>query len=60
MDAGEPVAALHLTDIVLSVDPEHAGARRVAAAATRALLSESDNFWERAWLDRSVGRLEAP
>ena len=58
--AGEPVAALHLTDIVLSFDPEHAGARRVAAAATRALLSGSDNFWERAWLARSVGRLEAP
>ncbi len=57
---GQPVAALHLTDIVLSVDPEHAGARRVAAAATRALLSGSDNFWERAWLGRSVGRLEAP
>jgi alkyl sulfatase BDS1-like metallo-beta-lactamase superfamily hydrolase len=56
---GEPVAALHLTDIILSVDPEHAGARAVAAAATRTLLSESDNFWERAWLTRSLGRLEA-
>ena len=60
LDAGEPVAALHLTDIILSVDSEHTRAREVAAAATRVLLSASDNFWERAWLTRSVGRLEAP
>lgn len=60
LGAGEPVAALHLTDIVLSVDPEHAGAREVATRATQVLLSESENFWERAWLTRSVARLEAP
>jgi len=59
LDAGEPVAALHLTDIILSVDSEHTRAREVAAAATRVLLSASDNFWERAWLTRSLGRLEA-
>ena len=56
--AGEPVAALHLTDIVLAVDPEDAGRAGRRRRATRALLG-SDNFWERAWLDRSVGRLEA-
>ena len=60
LSGGEAVAALHLTDIILSVDPEHAGARKAAAAAERVLLSESENFWERAWLSRSVGRLEAP
>ena len=56
--AGEPVAALHLTDIVLTADPGHARARDVAAAATRSLLGASANFWERAWLARSLQRLE--
>jgi alkyl sulfatase BDS1-like metallo-beta-lactamase superfamily hydrolase len=60
LQAGEPLAALHLTDIILSVDSGHTVAREVAAASTRALLSESDNFWERAWLTRSLGQLEAP
>jgi len=59
LDAGEPVASLHLTDIILSVEPDHPRARRVAAEATRALLDDSSNFWERAWLNRSIGRLEA-
>ncbi len=56
--AGEPVAALHLTDIVLAADPGDPGARAVAADASRALLDVSDNFWERAWLARSLDRLE--
>ena len=33
LDAGEPVAALHLTDIVLAADPGNADARAVAADA---------------------------
>jgi alkyl sulfatase BDS1-like metallo-beta-lactamase superfamily hydrolase len=59
LDAGEPVAALHLTDVVLAVEPGHDEARRAAAAATHKLLMASDNFWERAWLRRSLDRLEA-
>ena len=58
LDAGEPVAALHLTDIVLAVDPDDAEARTIAAAATSTLLDGSSNFWERAWLNRSLERLE--
>ena len=58
LDAQEPVAALHLTDIVLAAEPGHPEARALAAAATRSLLEESSNFWERAWLTRSVDRLE--
>jgi hypothetical protein len=49
-----------LTDIILSVDRHHDQARRTAAAATRHLLDASVNFWERAWLKRSIERLEAP
>ena len=58
LDAGEPVSALHLTDIVLAVEPGNAGARAVATEASRSLLEASSNFWERAWLARSIGRLE--
>ena len=58
--AGEPVASLHLTDIILAVEPDHPRARAVAAAATRSLLAGSTNFWERAWLNRSIDRLERP
>ncbi len=54
---GQAIAALHLTDLVLSVEPSHPAARSVAAGATRALLSASDNFWERAWLERSLRHL---
>jgi alkyl sulfatase BDS1-like metallo-beta-lactamase superfamily hydrolase len=60
LEAGQPVAALHLTDIVLAVEPQHEGARSTAAAATGRLLEASDNFWERAWLRRSLERLEGP
>jgi alkyl sulfatase BDS1-like metallo-beta-lactamase superfamily hydrolase len=56
-DAGQPVAALHLTDIVLAADPANADARAVAADASRVLLGASSNFWERAWLSRSIDRL---
>ena len=60
LDGGEAVAALHLTDVVLAAEPDHPGGRAVAAAATQALLADSANFWERAWLARSLQRLEAP
>jgi alkyl sulfatase BDS1-like metallo-beta-lactamase superfamily hydrolase len=58
LEAGEPVAALHLTDIVLATDPDDAEARAVATEASRSLLDASSNFWERAWLTRSISRLE--
>ncbi|MGO9340938.1 MAG: alkyl sulfatase dimerization domain-containing protein [Acidimicrobiales bacterium] len=58
LDSGEPVAALHLTDIVLAADPADAEARVVAVTASRSLLDASSNFWERAWLTRSIDRLE--
>ena len=55
---GDAVAALHLTDIVLAAVPGDDGARAVAADATRSLLASSANFWERAWLTRSIDDLE--
>ncbi|HEY3721981.1 MAG TPA: alkyl sulfatase dimerization domain-containing protein, partial [Acidimicrobiia bacterium] len=57
LDADEPVAALHLCEIVLEVDPQDAAARAVAIGAHEALLEGEGNFWRRAWLVRQVGRL---
>ena len=59
LTVGEPVAALHLTDIVLTVEPGRPDTRAVAADATRALLDVCTNFWERAWLSRSLEQLGA-
>ena len=57
LDGGRPVEALQLTDVVLSVERRHAGAKAVALAAHEALLEASVNFWERAWLRRSIEKL---
>ena len=57
MAAGEAVEAIHLTDLLLAADPANGEARRVAAAAHAALLAASDNFWERAWLERRLREL---
>lgn len=58
--AGQPVQALHLTDIVLNVDPTHAAARTAAIDAHEALLADAQNFWERAWLTKSITDLRTP
>ena len=58
LDAGEPVAALHLTDIVLAAEPDARRRPGVATDASRSLLEASANFWERAWLTRSIDRME--
>jgi alkyl sulfatase BDS1-like metallo-beta-lactamase superfamily hydrolase len=57
--SGRPVEALHLTDLVLTAEPGHPGARAVAADAHESLLGESENFWEKAWLTKSIKELEA-
>jgi len=56
LDGERPVEALQLTDVVLAVEPEHTGARATARAATESLLAASTNFWERAWLRRSLDK----
>ena len=57
LDGGRPVEALQLTDVVLAVERSHAGAKAVALAAHEALLAETVNFWERAWLRRAAEKL---
>jgi alkyl sulfatase BDS1-like metallo-beta-lactamase superfamily hydrolase len=55
--AGRPVQALHLTDLVLAADPSHTGARVAAIEAHEALLAKTENFWEKAWLTKSINEL---
>jgi alkyl sulfatase BDS1-like metallo-beta-lactamase superfamily hydrolase len=55
--AGRPVQALHLTDLVLAAQPMHAAARAVAADAHEAMLADTENFWEKAWLTKSINEL---
>lgn len=59
LKAGRPVQALHLTDVVFDVAPEHTDARLVARDAHAALLSDTTNFWEKAWLTKSINELGA-
>jgi alkyl sulfatase BDS1-like metallo-beta-lactamase superfamily hydrolase len=58
LGAGEPLEAVHLTDIVLGVEPDNAAARAVAADAHHHLLTRAENFWEAAWLRHTIARLE--
>ncbi|WP_319456767.1 MULTISPECIES: alkyl sulfatase dimerization domain-containing protein [unclassified Mycobacterium] len=54
---GQPVKALHLIDLILAAEPSHPAARVVAVEAHDALLAESENFWEKAWLTKSINEL---
>jgi len=55
--AGRPVQALHLTDLVLTADPAHGRARAAAVDAHQTLLAGTENFWEKAWLTKSINEL---
>ena len=57
LEAGRPVEALQLTDLVLNVEATHADARAVALDAHKELFEGASNFWERAWLQRSIDKL---
>ena len=58
LDAGEPVKALHLTDIALSVTPRDPDLLAICRDAHRALEKESTNFWETKWLQHQASRIE--
>lgn len=55
--AGAPLAAIHLGEIVLHTDTAYPRARSVVRAAHEALLAQSTNFWESAWLRKQIGDL---
>ncbi|ODR07261.1 MBL fold metallo-hydrolase [Mycobacterium sherrisii] len=45
-----PLHAIHLAELVTTVQPDHPGAHDVLRAAHQDLLADSTNFWETAWL----------
>jgi alkyl sulfatase BDS1-like metallo-beta-lactamase superfamily hydrolase len=53
--AERPVHAIHLAEVVVNADPDHAGARAVLKSAHQQLLAASTNFWESAWLTKKIG-----
>jgi glyoxylase-like metal-dependent hydrolase (beta-lactamase superfamily II) len=53
--AGEPLAAIHLLDLVVAELPAREDALKVYREAHRLLLADATNFWERAWLRREAG-----
>ena len=55
--ADDPVAAIHLAEIVCGAEPDHPAARVVLADAHRRLRSGETNFWLASWLDDQVDRL---
>lgn len=59
LDGGAPLAAIHLTEVALAVDPTHRRALAVSRTAHERLLAECENFWERAWLTKQIGEIDA-
>ena len=52
--AGDAIAALHLTDIALAADPNHRKALEARLKALEILRSRCKNTNERGWLDYSI------
>ena len=59
---GRPLEALHLTDIALSVAPDHAATREAKIAALEQLLVRSgkENYSEVAWLRTELAAARGP
>lgn len=61
LNAGEPLQALHLLDIALSAEPDHAGALQVKGDALQQLLANSGgaNLSEVMWLKSEITAVES-
>jgi alkyl sulfatase BDS1-like metallo-beta-lactamase superfamily hydrolase len=57
LDDGRPLEALHLTELVLFVESENSAAKAIAVQAHELLLESAENYWERAWLIKSINEL---
>ena len=57
--AGDAVAALHLTDIALAADPGHLEALETRLKALEILSSRCKNTNERGWLDYAIREVKA-
>ncbi|NNL65092.1 MAG: MBL fold metallo-hydrolase [Myxococcales bacterium] len=62
--AGKREEALHLLDVVLSAEPEHAAARALCLEVHESLLADArtfrttGNFWLEGWLEHQIKRLK--
>ena len=54
LEAGEPVEAIHLAEVVLSEVPDDVAALEVMIAAHEKLETESENFWLTQWLRKQL------
>ena len=54
VDAGEPVEALHLTDVILANDPKNAAALNARIKAMEYLKQHTQNRVESGWLDYGI------
>jgi glyoxylase-like metal-dependent hydrolase (beta-lactamase superfamily II) len=57
VDEGRPLEAIHLTDVVLGVDPSHCAARAAQISALEVLLERSGglSYDEVCWLETEIG-----
>lgn len=51
LQAGQPVDALHLTDVALAAEPAHRATLEIRLKTLETLRAQSHNTIERAWLD---------
>ena len=60
LDQGNPLAAIHLAEIIRSAEPHDRQARETMAEAHRLLLQRSgrENFWEVRWLEHQLEQLQ--
>lgn len=58
LDAGEPVRASRLAEIVNRAEPDSQEAKQVLITAHEVLLQDSTNFWEAAWLRKQIEGLK--
>jgi alkyl sulfatase BDS1-like metallo-beta-lactamase superfamily hydrolase len=56
-DAGEPVRAIRLAEMVHRAESDDGEAKQVLVAAHQDLLQGSTNFWEAAWLREKIKEL---
>ena len=54
IEAGQPVEALHLTDVILVSDPKNASALNARIKAMEYLRSHTQNKIESGWLDYGI------
>jgi alkyl sulfatase BDS1-like metallo-beta-lactamase superfamily hydrolase len=57
--AGQPVEALHLTDVVLVSDPKNSAALNARIKALEVLRDRSENFVETGWLEYGIDKAKA-